>query len=140
MGLILGSLAVTGPGSPGTAGVMQCTAVSISTGRGAWAEPDLAVLDPFTSCPPLPCSNIFPVRFGETPRSPPDVSTNHASSWIHSIGVPPHLLEVPRILPCIFALSVQSCPLGGLAIPLAHWSHMQEKTHCAPSSICKLSF
>lgn len=98
MGFILGSLAAMRRGTLDTPGVMQGTAVSISTVREAWAEPNLVFLwlGPSTSCPPLPHSNIFSVRLGETLRSPPDASTNHASSWIPFTGneVSAHLFEV----------------------------------------------
>lgn len=121
MGFILGSLAAMRQGTLGTLGVIQGTAISISTVREAWAEPDLVFLwlGPSTSCPPLPHSNIFSVRLGETLKSPPDASTNHASSWIPFTGneVSAHFLRLPRILPCILGLSVQSDPLGGLVIP-----------------------
>lgn len=47
----------------------------------------LFVLDPSSSCPPLP-RNIFPLRFGETPpRSAPDTSTNHTSNQMPPTGV-----------------------------------------------------
>lgn len=61
------------------------------------------VLEPSASCSLLPHNNILLVRFGETPRSPPDTSTKHMSGQLPSTGVSAHLFRVashPAFTPC----------------------------------------
>lgn len=96
-------------------------------------------LEPSASCSPLPHNRILLVRFGETPRGPPDTSTSHGSSRLPSVGVSAHLFRVashPAFTPCPVCSArlpgEASCPSSSL------WSHARKDSLC--TCICKLSF
>lgn len=70
----------------------------------------LFVLDLPTCCCPLPQNNILPVRFGETPRSPPDTSTNQSPAEFPPLGSLLVCFGVPHILLPALTLSVVRHP------------------------------
>lgn len=141
MGLILGSSAATGPGPPGhlPGRAVHSRLYQHSWGGTGRARPCCSLC--WTPLPPAsPAHNsILPVRFGENPRSPPDTSTNHASSRIRSTGVSAVCFGLPHILPSPLAQSVQSGPQRRPPHPSSSLrSHARKDS--LYTHICRLSF
>lgn len=100
-GAIVGSLAATGPGPPGypwSHAVHSCLHQHSETGMGtAWLCYSLSWTPP---PPALPYPIAVSLQCG-LERCPPDISTDHASSWIPSTGVSAHFFRLHRALFCL---------------------------------------